>query len=61
MARRLHIQTHKTFPEWTVDNVESTIFNSPGLEEDAFAKLKEIPHAYHIANAGKSSVMRLLL
>ncbi len=52
IARRLHIRSYEVFSEWTAENVESIVFNAPGLEEDTFATLKEIPHAYHIANAG---------
>lgn len=41
------------FKDWTTKNVESIVFNAPGLEPDMFDVFEHIPNAYHIVNAGK--------
>ena len=40
------------FTDWTTKNVESIVFNAPGLEPDILEVLDKIPNSYHIANAG---------
>jgi hypothetical protein len=50
---------HAEFTEWTTKNVESIVFNAPGLEPDMFEALEQIPNAYHIANAGMLLPKRL--
>jgi hypothetical protein len=55
MSRRLHIRSHEVFGEWTAHNVESVVFNAPGLETDTSFQLESIPRAHHIANDGTFS------
>jgi hypothetical protein len=52
LSLRLHSYAVTHYRSWALDNVDTTIFNSPGVDSNTAASLDQVDSISHIINAG---------